>query len=68
MGVVEVAVAMGEIVALHSVIFLEMADDGLDGGAASHLSFDLRAQPSLLLRCIDFLGRTNVAGQDCPRS
>jgi hypothetical protein len=34
MGVVEVAVAMGEIVALHSVIFLEMADDGLDGGAS----------------------------------
>jgi hypothetical protein len=47
-------VAVGEIVAVHSVIFLEMADDGLDGGAASHLSFDLWGHPSLLLGCIDF--------------
>jgi hypothetical protein len=47
-------VAVGEIVAVQSVIFLEMADDGLDGGAASHLSFDLWGHPSLLFGCIDF--------------
>jgi hypothetical protein len=35
-------VAVGEIVAAHSMLFFEMADDGLDGGAAFHLSFDLR--------------------------
>ncbi len=46
--------AVGEIVAVHSVIFLEMADDGLDGGAASHQSFDLWGHPSLLLGCVDF--------------
>ena len=31
-----------------------MADDGLDGGAASHLSFDLWGHPSLLFGCVDF--------------
>jgi hypothetical protein len=63
-GVVEVALAVGKIVAAHSVIFFEMADDGLDGGAASHLSFDLWGHPSLLLGCIDFelvIGRRVVA-------
>ena len=48
-GVVEVAVAVGEIVAVHSVLVLGMADDGFDGGAASHLSLDLRGHPALLL-------------------
>ncbi len=55
---------MGEIVAAHSVLILEMADDGFDGGAASHLSFDLRGHPSFLPGCIDFelvLGRRIVA-------
>ena len=46
--------AVGEIVAAHSVLFLEMADDRLDGRAAAHLSFYLRGHPSLLLGCIDF--------------
>ena len=31
---VEVAMAVGEIVAAHPVFVLEMADDGLDGRAA----------------------------------
>ena len=53
-GVIEVAVAVGEIVAAHSVVFLEMANDGLNGGAASHLSLYLRGHPPLLLGCIDF--------------
>ena len=58
-GVVEVAVAVGEIVAADSV-----ADDGLNGGAASHLSFDLWGRPSFLLGCIDLelvIGRRIVA-------
>ena len=33
-----VAVAALEIVATHTVIFLEMADDGLDGSSAPHLA------------------------------
>ena len=32
-GVVEVAMAVGEIIAAHSMLVLEMADDGLDGRA-----------------------------------
>jgi hypothetical protein len=31
----------GEIVSVHAVLVLEMADDGLDGGAAPHLAFDV---------------------------
>ncbi len=55
---------VGEIVAVHSVILLKMADDRFDGGAAFHLSFDLWGHPSLLLGRIDFelvLGRRVVA-------
>ena len=47
-GVVEVAIAVGEIVAAHSVLVLEMADDWLDGRAATHLSFDRRGDAALL--------------------
>jgi hypothetical protein len=53
-GVVGVAVASGEIVAAHSVLVLEMADDGLDGGAAFHLSFDGRRHAPLLPGRVDF--------------
>src|SRR3977135_3225916 len=41
-----------------------MADDGLNGGAASHLSFDLAGHPWFLPGCMDFelvLGRRIVA-------
>ena len=34
-GVVGVAVRMSEVVALHPVLVLDVADDGLDGGASS---------------------------------
>ena len=40
-GVGGVAGAVGEIIAAHAVLFLEMADDGLDGGSPSHLALDL---------------------------
>ena len=56
--------AAGEIVAVHAVLVLEMADDGLDGGAASHLTFDLRGDAALLLGGVDFelgFGRGVVA-------
>jgi cytochrome c oxidase subunit I len=57
-------VAAGEIVAIHAVLALEMADDGLDGGSASHLTFDLRRDAALLLGRVDFelvFGRGVVA-------
>src|SRR5712664_568055 len=47
-GVVKVAISVSEIVAAHSVLVLEMADDGLDGRAATHLSFDRRGHAALL--------------------
>ena len=56
--------AAGEIVAVHAVLVLEMADDGLDGGAASHLAFDLWGHAALLLGGVDFelvFGRGVVA-------
>ena len=56
------AVAVGEIAAAHSVLLLEMADDGLDGGEASYLSFDLRGHPSLLLACAHRSMATWVSG------
>ena len=39
-GVDGVAAAEGEIVAIHAVLVLDVADDRLDGGPASHLAFD----------------------------
>jgi hypothetical protein len=53
-GVVGVTVAAGEIVAIHAVLALEMADDGLDGGTASHLAFDVGCDAALLLGRVDF--------------
>ena len=56
--------AVGEIVAVHSVVFLEMADDRLDGGAAFHLSFDGQRHATFLPGRVDFelvLGRRIVA-------
>ena len=63
-GVDAVAVAALEVVAAEMMAIFEMADDGLNGGAASHLSFDLWGHPSFLLGCIDFervIGRRIVA-------
>ena len=56
--------AAGEIVSVHAVLVLEMADDWLDGGAASHLAFDVGCDAALLLGRIDFelvFGRGVVA-------
>jgi hypothetical protein len=47
-GVGGVAVAVSEVVPVHSVLVLDMADDWLDGGASFHLAFDLRGDSALL--------------------
>jgi len=39
-----------EVVAVHPVLVLEVADHRLDGAAAPHLAFDLRGEAALLLR------------------
>jgi hypothetical protein len=46
---------MGEIIAAHAVIFLEVPDDGLDGRAPSHVTFDLRGDAALLAGGTAFL-------------
>ena len=45
-GVDAVALGALEIVATHAVLGLEMADDGLDGGAAFHLAPDGDGDPA----------------------
>src|SRR5260370_42555246 len=39
-GVGAIAVAALEVVAAHAVVVLDVADHGLDGGAAAHLAAD----------------------------
>jgi hypothetical protein len=45
---------LGEIIAAHAVILLEVADDGLAGRAPSHVKFDLRGNAALLAGGVDF--------------
>lgn len=45
-----VAVATSEMIAAHTVLGLQVADDGLDGGATSHLAADRFGHPSELAR------------------
>ena len=44
---------MGEVVAAHAVMFLEMADDGLNGGTPFELALDLRRDAALLAARVD---------------
>ena len=44
---------MGEVIAAHAVIVLEMSDHGLDGGATFELASDLLIDPSLLAGGVD---------------
>ena len=56
--------AVMEIVAVHAVLVLDVADDRLDGRTAAHLSLDLRGDAALLLGSEDFelvIGRRIVA-------
>jgi hypothetical protein len=47
-GVGGIALAVPEIVAAHSMLGFEMADDGLDRGAPSQFAFDLGRHAPLL--------------------
>jgi len=47
-GVAGVALPVPEIVAAHTVLGLEMADDGLDGGSAAQFALDPGRYPALL--------------------
>src|SRR5579872_22419 len=53
-GVDGIAAGMGEIIAAHAVILFEVPDDGLDGRAPSHVTFDLRGHAALLAGGVDF--------------
>lgn len=43
-----IAFAVGEIVAIHAMLVLDVADDRLDGGPALHLSLDGGSDAALL--------------------
>jgi len=43
-GVDGVAAGVGKVIAAHAVMFLEMADDGLNGGTPVELALDLRRE------------------------
>ena len=47
-GIDGITLAIAEIVAAHPMLGFEMADDGLDGGASSHLALDLWGDAPLL--------------------
>ena len=50
------AVALGssQVIALHTMLILDVADKRLDGGAASHLAFDGGCHSALLACRVDF--------------
>lgn len=47
-GIDGVAAGMGEVIAVHSVVGFEMADDGFDGGSSFELTFDGLGDASFL--------------------
>jgi len=49
-GVDGVAPLVGEMVAAHAVLYLDMADHRFDGVTTAHLALDLRRDPTLLTR------------------
>jgi hypothetical protein len=52
-GVDGVAAGMGEVIAAHVVVLLEVADDGLDGGPPLEFALDLRREAALLAAGVD---------------
>ena len=44
---------MGKVIAAHTVMFLEMADDGLNGSTPFELALDLRRETALLAGRVD---------------
>jgi hypothetical protein len=39
---------MGKVISAHAVVYLEVADDGLDGGSSFEFALDLRREAALL--------------------
>ena len=52
-GVDGIALGVGEIVAAHAMFILDVADERLDGGAASHLAFDGGCHSAFLARGVN---------------
>jgi len=55
---------MGKVISAHAVVFLEVADDGLDGGPPFELALDLRRDAALPAARVDLelvIGRGVVA-------
>src|SRR6516162_8585178 len=52
-GVDGVAAGVGKVIAAHAVMFLEMADDGLNGGTPFELALNLRRDAALLAARVD---------------
>src|SRR5215831_18531960 len=44
---------MGKVISAHAVVYLEVADDGLDGGSSFEFALDLRRDAALLAARID---------------
>ena len=44
---------MGKVISAHAVVFLEVADDGLDGGSSFEFALDLRRDAALLAARVD---------------
>jgi hypothetical protein len=44
---------MGKVISAHAVVFLEVADDGLDGGPQFEFALDLRRDAALLAARVD---------------
>ena len=44
---------MGKVISAHAVVFLEVADDGLDGGPPFEFALDLRRDAALLAAGVD---------------
>jgi len=52
-GVDGIAAGMGKMISAHAVVFLEVADDGLDGGPQFEFALDLRRDAALLAARVD---------------
>ena len=44
---------MGKVISAHAVVYLEVADDGLDGGSSFEFALDLRREAALLAARVD---------------
>ena len=52
-GVDGIAAGMGKVILAHAVVFLEVADDELDGGPPFEFALDLRRDATLLAARVD---------------